>query len=88
MKLEGREAPYEAIAAAIEGVEGVLAHGLLLNTVSEVVLAGPDGPETLRKVGDTPFGVITNISILQPSSTHVQRILNRFGGHCGVVKAC
>lgn len=50
MRLDGEEAPYEEIAAAIEGVEGVLAQGLLLHTVTEALVVGPDGPQTLRKV--------------------------------------
>ena len=50
MRLDSEEAPYEDIAAAIEGVPGVLAHGLLLETVTEALVVGPDGPRTLKKV--------------------------------------
>ena len=50
MRLDSEEAPYEEIAAAIQGVEGVLAHGLLLDTVTEALVVGPDGPQTLNRV--------------------------------------
>ena len=54
MKLDSEEGTYAEIAALIEDMEGVLEHGLLLNTVTEALVVGPDGPETLRKVRLTP----------------------------------
>ena len=50
MTLDSKEAAYKEIVAVIEGLEGVLEHGLLLDTVTEALVVGPDGPQTLRKV--------------------------------------
>ena len=50
LRLDGEEVPYDEIAQAIEGVQGVLAHGLLLNVVMEALVVGPDGPQTLSRV--------------------------------------
>jgi hypothetical protein len=51
MKLQGEEAPYDDIVEQIMGVDGVVCCGLLPGgVVSEVLVAGPDGPQTLRKV--------------------------------------
>jgi len=51
MKLQDEEVPYSEIAEQILGVDGVMCCGLLPDgMVSEVLIVGPDGPQTLRKV--------------------------------------
>ena len=51
MKLQDEEVPYSEIADQILGVDGVMCCGLLPDgMVSEVLIVGPDGPQTLRKV--------------------------------------
>lgn len=41
MKLFGEDAQYDQIAQEIEQIEGVVAHGLLLNVADAVVVADP-----------------------------------------------
>jgi ribose 5-phosphate isomerase len=45
----GECVPYTELVDQIQGVQGVLAHGLLLDVVSEAVVATEKGPQTLRK---------------------------------------
>lgn len=46
----GEKVPYDELAGHIQGVPGVLAHGLLLGIVSEAVVATEKGPQTVRRV--------------------------------------
>ena len=51
MKLQDEEVPYDNIAEQILGVNGVVCCGLLPGgMVSEALIVGSDGPQTLRKV--------------------------------------
>ena len=60
MKLEGEEAAYDDIAEQIQGVDGVVCCGLLPGgIVSEVLVVGPDGPQTLRKV---PVTIVCSVA--------------------------
>jgi len=43
MKLDMKECPYEDLLSAVEGVDGVVAHGLLLD-VSAAIVVSDDGP--------------------------------------------
>jgi ribose 5-phosphate isomerase len=45
----GNPVPYHELAEHIQGVQGVLAHGLLLDVITEAVVATEKGPQTLRK---------------------------------------
>lgn len=45
----GERVPYHELADHIQGVQGVIAHGLLLDVVSEAVVVTETGPQTLRK---------------------------------------
>lgn len=45
----GERVPYDELAWRVEGVQGVLAHGLLLGVVEEAVVATEKGPQTLRR---------------------------------------
>ena len=44
LRLFGEPADYSAIVAEIEGVPGVVAHGLMANVAAAAVVAHPDGP--------------------------------------------
>lgn len=46
----GEKVPYDELAGHIQGVPGVLDHGLLLGVVSEAVVATEKGPQTVRRV--------------------------------------
>lgn len=46
-KLYGESVPYEDIAMELEGVEGVITHGLVVGRAEVAVIASPDGPELL-----------------------------------------
>ncbi|KAK9822915.1 hypothetical protein WJX74_004327 [Apatococcus lobatus] len=46
-KLDGKQVPYEELLTAIEGVPGVVTHGLFHKAASAAVLAAPDGPVLL-----------------------------------------
>jgi ribose 5-phosphate isomerase A len=50
LKLYGEDAEYGTIAKEIEGVEGLVAHGLLLGLASAVVVAKPgaEAPEVVQ----------------------------------------
>lgn len=43
LKLDMKECPYEDLVLAVEGVDGVVAHGLLLG-VSAAIVVSDDGP--------------------------------------------
>lgn len=45
----GNPVPYHELVEHIQGVQGVIAHGLLLDVVKEAVVATEKGPQTLRK---------------------------------------
>lgn len=55
LKLYGEDADYGAIAREIEGVEGVVAHGLMSNVAAAAVVAAPDGPRLAWR-GEDPRG--------------------------------
>ncbi len=48
--LYGEPAPYEAIAAEIESVEGVVTHGLFTGVADAVVIASEDGPQVVERM--------------------------------------
>lgn len=47
MKLYGKEVAYEELAREIEAVDGVVAHGLMIQTANLAVVAGEEGPQVL-----------------------------------------
>ncbi|EFN51133.1 hypothetical protein CHLNCDRAFT_141332 [Chlorella variabilis] len=52
LKLFGEDADYGSIAAEIDGVEGVVAHGLMANVAAAAVIAGPAGPHLAWRKDD------------------------------------
>ena len=48
--MDGKEVPYEKLLEAIEGVPGVVTHGLFHRAASAAILAAPDGPVLLPLV--------------------------------------
>lgn len=44
MRLFGEPADYSAIVAEIEGVPGLVAHGLMANVAAAAIIAHPEGP--------------------------------------------
>lgn len=50
LKLIGKPEPYEKIAAEIEGVPGVVTHGLMLNSARAAVIAYGQEARIVEKV--------------------------------------
>ncbi|KAL4853873.1 putative ribose-5-phosphate isomerase 4 [Chlorella vulgaris] len=50
LKMTGEDADYSVIASEIEGVPGVVAHGLMSNVAAAAVVAGRDGPRLMACV--------------------------------------
>ncbi|KAI3431827.1 hypothetical protein D9Q98_010580 [Chlorella vulgaris] len=50
LKMTGEDADYSVIASEIEGVPGVVAHGLMSNVAAAAVVAGRDGPRLLLRM--------------------------------------
>jgi hypothetical protein len=48
--LDGSLVAYQEIAAAIEEIPGVVAHGLVLHPRVIAVVAGPSGPQIFKPV--------------------------------------
>lgn len=51
LRLFGEETSYQEIARHIEEVPGVVAHGLMVDVATAVVVADPDGPQLLQPTG-------------------------------------
>lgn len=49
LKLFGENVRYEEISMEIEGVEGVIAHGLYAGVASAAIIVGDEGPIELSK---------------------------------------
>lgn len=50
--MTGEDADYSVIASEIEGVPGVVAHGLMSNVAAAAVVAGRDGPRLVWRGDD------------------------------------
>jgi hypothetical protein len=51
LKLYGKEAPYSEIAREIEGVVGVVAHGLVVAEADAIVVVSDSGFQAVEEVG-------------------------------------
>ncbi len=67
LRLDGEEScSYEEIAEAIEGIPGVVAHGLVLKDNVTAVVQTPEGAQILRKVPPLPLYLLPGMSLSRP----------------------
>lgn len=50
LKLNGEECGYKELSNALFSVEGVVTHGLVIDTLTGAVIASPEGPTIIKWV--------------------------------------
>ena len=72
LRLDGKEScSYEDIADAIEGISGVVAHGLVLKEHVTAVVHTPEGAQILRKVCANPTSSFQDSLALSPQKMNM-----------------